>query len=170
MAITDLIPWKRDDNSIQVRREKEEDALLDLRSEMNRMFDEFFQRPFGLRSFFDDRELGRGFAPQLDVTETDKSVLISAELPGLEPDDIDISLDRDVLTISGEKHAESEEKGARYYRVERSFGSFSRSIPLPSEIEADKIDATFKRGVLKVNLPKTKKAKEQGKRITVRKS
>lgn len=169
MAITDLIPWKRGESSIKVRQENQEDALLDLRTEMNRMFDEFFQRPFGLSSIFNERELGGGFAPQLDVTETEKSVIISAELPGLEPEDIDISLDRDVLTISGEKRAESEEKGARYYRVERSYGSFSRSISLPSEIEAEKIEATFKRGVLKVNLPKTKEAKEQEKHITIRK-
>ena len=169
MAITDLIPWKRDEDSIQVRREKEEDALLDLRSEMNRMFDEFFDRPIGFRSMLSERDFSGAFSPKLDVTETDKALVISAELPGLEPDDIDISLDRDVLKISGEKRAEKEEKGAQFYRVERSFGSFYRSIPLPSEVETDKIDATFKRGVLKVNLPKTKKAKEQGKRITVRK-
>ncbi len=170
MAITDLIPWKRDETNVPIRRGNEENTLLDLRSQMNRMFDEFFQRPFGLGSFLGERDFGGTFAPQLDVTETDKEVTISAELPGLEPEDIDISLDRDVLTISGEKRAEKEDKGARYYRVERSYGSFYRSIPLPSEIEAEKIDASFQRGVLKVILPKTQKAKEKGKRITVRTS
>lgn len=170
MAITDLIPWKRKESSVPVHREEEENALLDLQSQMNRMFDEFFERPFGLSSFFGGQGLSRMFDPQLDVTETDKAVTISAELPGLEPEDINISLDRDVLTISGEKRAENEEKGARYYRVERSYGSFYRSIPLPSEVEEEKINATFKRGVLKVDLPKTQKAREKSKRISVKSS
>jgi HSP20 family protein len=167
MAITDLIPWKKNESNVPVRRE-EEDSLLDLRSQMNQMFDEFFERPFGLGSFFNERGFSSTFTPQLNVTETDNAVTISAELPGLEPGDIDISLDQDVLTISGEKRAEKEEKGARHYRVERSYGSFYRSIPLPGEVEAEKIDATFKRGVLKVNLPKSQKAREKGKRISVK--
>lgn len=170
MAITDLIPWKRNESNVPVRHEEEEDALIDLRSQMNRMFDEFFEKPFGLGSFFGEREFGGTFEPQIDVTETDKALTISSELPGLEPNDIDISLDRDVLTIRGEKRAEKEEKGARHYRLERSYGSFSRSIRLPSEVEAEKIDATFKRGVLKIKLPKTQKSKEQGKHIEVRTS
>jgi HSP20 family protein len=168
MAITDLIPWKRNETNVPVRREDEQGALLDLRSQMNRMFDQFFEKPFGLGTFFGEQELAGVFSPQLDVTETDKAITISAELPGLEPEDIDISLDRDVLTIRGEKRAEKEEKGARYYRVERSYGSFCRSIPLPGEVEEDKIDASFKRGVLTVKLPKSQKAKEGSKRITVK--
>lgn len=170
MVITDLIPWKRNETSVPVRREDEHDTLLDLRSQMNRMFDQFFERPFGLGSFFGEQELAGVFAPQLDVTETDKAITISAELPGLEPENIDISLDRNVLTISGEKRAEKEEKGARYYRLERSYGSFCRSIPLPDEVEEDKIDATFKRGVLTVKLPKSQITREKSKKISVKTS
>lgn len=169
MAITDLIPWKRNETSVPVRRSQEEDQLLDLRSRMNSLFDDFFERPFGgLSPFFGESSLMGDFAPRLDVSETDQELLISAELPGMEPEDIDISLDRGMLTISGEKRAEKEEKGKRFYRVERSFGSFHRSVPLPDEVDENKVDASFKRGVLKVKLPKTQAAKEKNKRITIK--
>jgi len=167
MAITDLIPWKKNGTSVPVRRSQEEDTLLDLRSQMNRLFDEFFEQPFGLSPLFDEPTLMGDFAPRLDISETEKEISISAELPGLEPEDIDISLDRNVLTLSGEKHREKEEKGKHFYRVERSYGSFHRSIPLPSEVDENKIDASFKRGVLKVKLPKTPSAQAKSKRITI---
>ena len=170
MPITDLVPWKKNETSVPVRRRQEEDTLLDLRSQMNRLFDEFFERPFGLSPFFGESNLMGDFAPRLDISETDKEVTISAELPGMEPEDIHISLDRNTLTISGEKQAEKEEKDKRFYRVERSYGSFHRSIPLPNEVDENKIDATFKRGVLKVKLPKTRAAQEKSKRITIKTS
>lgn len=135
---------------------------------MNRMFDEFFERPFGLSPFFGETTSMGGFAPRLDISETDKEITISAELPGLEPEDINISLARGALTIIGEKRAEKEEKGKRFYRVERSYGSFHRSIALPDEVEDNKIDATFKRGVLKVILPKTQTAQDKNKRISIK--
>ncbi len=98
------------------------------------------------------------YTPHLDVSESDKDITVSAEFPGMEPEDIQITIDRGSLTISGEKRAEEEEKGERFYRLERSYGSFYRSIPLPDVVDEDKIDATFKRGVLKVKLPKTMEA------------
>ncbi len=168
MAITDLIPWKKNESSLDVRSDQEEDAIVDLRSQMNRLFDEFFEQPFGLSPFSREPAFMGDFAPKLDISETDKEIIISAELPGMEPEDIDISLDRKALIISGEKRAEKEEKGKRFYRVERSFGSFHRSIALPNEVDENKIDATFKRGVLKVKLPKTQAAQETSKRITIK--
>ena len=168
MAITDLIPWKKNEPNLPVRRRQEDDTLLDLRSQMNRLFDEFFEQPFGLSPFTGESDLMGDFAPRLDISETEKDFTISAELPGLEPDDINIALDRNTLTICGEKQAEKEEKGKRFYRVERSYGSFHRSIPLPNEVDEDKIDASFKRGVLKVKLPKTKKAQENSKHIHIK--
>lgn len=108
------------------------------------------------------------FAPRLDISDTDKEISIAAELPGLEPEDIHISMDHNTLTISGEKRAGKEEKDKRFYRVERSYGSFQRSIPLPDEIDEDKIDATFKRGVLRVKLPKTQAAQKRSKRIAIK--
>jgi HSP20 family protein len=168
MAITDLIPWRRDESRLPVRRRREEDTLFDIRSQMNLMFDEFFERPFGLSPFFDETSTMREFTPSMDVNETDKEITIMAELPGMEPGDIDISLDRNALRLMGEKHADKEEKGKHYYRVERSYGSFQRVIPLPCEVDEDKIDATYKRGVLKVVLPKLKPAQEITKRITIK--
>ena len=135
---------------------------------MNRLFDNFFERPFGVSSFLGESDLMNDFGLRLDISETDKEISVAAELPGLEPEDIHISLDRNTLTISGEKRAEKEEKDQRFYRVERSYGSFQRSIPLPDEVNQDKIDATFKRGVLKVKLPKVKAAQKQSKRIAIK--
>ena len=98
MAITDLIPWKRDKSDLSVQRQ-EEDAILDFRNQMNRLFDDFFERPFNLSPFFGETGFTRGFAPQLDVSETDKEIHIAAELPGLEPEDIHISLELSLIHI-----------------------------------------------------------------------
>jgi len=168
MAITDLVPWKKNETRLPVHHSQAQDAFLDLRSQMNHLFDEFFEEPFGLGSFSGESNLMGDFAPRLDISETDQDYTVSAELPGLEPEDINISLDHNALTISGEKQAEKEDKGKRYYRVERSYGSFQRSIPLPDEVDEDKIDATFKRGVLKVQIPKTQAAQRRSKHITVK--
>ncbi len=168
MAITDLIPWKKDETKVPVVRSSEEDALLDLQNQMNRLFDEFFSRPFGLSPFFSGSTLWGDFAPRVDVSETDKEIVVSAELPGIEPEDINITLEHNMLTLSGEKRAEKEEKDKRYYRLERSYGSFQRSIPLPEGIDEDKIDASFKHGVLTITLPKTAEAQQKRKQIEVK--
>jgi HSP20 family protein len=168
MAITDLIPWRRDESRLPVRRGRDEDMFLDMRSQMNRIFDEFFERPFGLSPFFSESSIQREFSPNVDVNETEKDIRVIAELPGMEPEDIDISLDQNALRIRGEKRADKEEQGKHYYRVERSYGSFQRVIPLPSEVDEDKIDATYKRGILKVVLPKVNPAQEISRRITIK--
>lgn len=94
------------------------------------------------------------WAPRLDVTETEKNVEVKAELPGMERKDIDITLDRGLLMIKGEKREEKEEKDRYYHRVERRYGTFCRSVRLPAEVKEEKIEATFKDGVLTVTLPK----------------
>lgn len=167
MAITDLIPWKRDKGDISIRRD-EEDTIIDFRRQMNRLFDEFFERPFSLSPFFSGSTMMKEFTPHLDVSETDKEIIISAELPGLEPEDIHIGMDGNALTISGEKQAEKEDKGKHYYRVERSYGHFSRSIAIPEGVDPDNIDATFRRGVLKISLPKTAEYQKQSRRIPIK--
>lgn len=102
------------------------------------------------------------FIPALDVKETDKTIVVTTELPGLTEKDIDVSIDDGVLTLKGEKKAEEKTEGQNYIRVERSFGSFHRSITLPSEVDAEKIDAVYKNGVLAVTLPKiVQERKEQ---------
>ncbi len=101
--------------------------------------------------------------PRLDITETDKTVEVKAELPGLESKDIDITLDRDLLVIKGEKKLEEEKKDRYYHRVERRYGAFCRSVRLPAVVKDEKIDATFKNGILTIVLPKVK---EEVKKIT----
>lgn len=95
-----------------------------------------------------------GWMPRLDVTETEKNVEVKAELPGLERKDIDITLDRDLLVIKGEKKEEKEEKDRYYHRVERTYGTFCRSVRLPASVKDEKINATFKDGILTITLPK----------------
>jgi HSP20 family protein len=127
---------------------------------MDRMFNEFFEG-FGLAPFrpFDKR--GENFSPRVDVVESDDEIRIACELPGMDTQDIDVTLSGEALTISGDKKVEEEHKGRNYYRMERSYGSFQRSIPLSSEGEANKVDAAFKNGVLTITLPKTAESKSR---------
>lgn len=161
MTIRDIVPFGK--KNVPVRRE-DENPFAVLRSEMDSLFDNFF-RGFDLQPF--ESRLG-GFNPKVDVTENDKEIKISAELPGMDEKDIDVSLQKDVLTIKGEKKEEKEDKGKDYYRMERSYGSFSRSVSLPVDVETDKIEAKFKKGVLSITLPKTAKAVAETKKIAVK--
>jgi HSP20 family protein len=99
-------------------------------------------------------------APTLDIYEEKDDLIVKAEVPGLSKDEIDISLDGNTLTIKGEKKKEEEVKEDDYYRCERTFGAFFRSIELPSEVKADKVTASFKNGVIEIRLPKTEEAKK----------
>jgi len=167
MTITDIIPWKKK-GDILPDRGRDADLIPEIRQEMNRLVDEFFERPLGLSPFFSHTSLSKDFSPVLDISETEKEIVIKAELPGLEPEEIDVSLDRGVLTISGEKQAKQEQKGEHYYQIERSYGSFQRSVALPAEVDEEKIKAIFKRGVLNIVLPKTKAALEKRRKITIK--
>ncbi|HHT9132640.1 MAG TPA: Hsp20/alpha crystallin family protein [Candidatus Tripitaka californicus] len=117
-----------------------------LQREMDRLFEDFFRR-------------GGLVRPSVDVVETNDTVVVKAELPGMEPKDVDISVSDDRLTIKGERKAEKEEKGKTFYRMERCYGSFSRTIELPASVEADKAKADYKNGVLEITLPKTEQVK-----------
>ena len=167
--MSDLTTWKKDGDNDSIQQFQEENSLFDLRSQINRLFDDFFTVPFGSRSFFSRTSPIADFAPRVDISETEKELHVSAELPGLEPNDINISIDHNTLTMSGEKRTEKEDKGERYYQFERSYGSFHRSIPLPFEVDEDNVDATFKSGVLNITLPKSHEALEKGKQIKVKK-
>lgn len=168
MANRGLIPWRGEISRMTPRRSREEDTFLSLRSQMDRLFDQFFEGPFGPNTFFAESSFIDENAPRMDISETDEDIHISVELPGLEPEDINISVARNTLTISGEKLAEREEEGQRFHRVERTYGSFQRSIPLPVEVDENKIKASYKRGVLKVNAPKAKPTQEISKRIEIK--
>ena len=106
--------------------------------------------------------------PRLDVRDTGDEVRVEAELPGIDDDDLDVSLTDDRLTIRGEKRTEHEDTGRDYYRHERFYGAFHRSVPLPCEVEANRAEATFRKGVLTVRLPKSRAARERTRRIPVR--
>lgn len=149
MAEKELAPWRPFTE------------LSSFRREMDRLWDSFFsERPF-------TRVWEREWAPSLDMSETKDNFVVKAEVPGIDAKDIDISLTGDVLTIRGEKKQESEEKEEDYHVVERSYGSFSRSIRLPAEVESGKIKASYKNGILKVSLPKSEKVKAKEVRIKV---
>ena len=124
-----------------------------LRREMDQLMDRFFDwRPFRTWS-------GEGvWMPVLDVSETDKEVLVNVELPGMDPKDVDVSLNDSLITIRGERKKEAEEKGENFHRVERHFGSFERVVQLPADVDPGKVDANFKDGVLKIKMQKTKKS------------
>jgi HSP20 family protein len=117
---------------------------------MNRLFDAFFQGRGGNGA----RASTQRWVPPMDLTEGEDGYVLRADLPGLSKEDIDIQVKDDVLTISGERKSEHHENGEGFYRVERSFGRFSRSLDLPTGIEADAVSADFDNGVLEVRIPK----------------
>lgn len=167
MAITDLAPWRWGDGKVTVRSEAERDPFYALQKRMDRLFDDFFNS-FGLAPFGAFGESLGAFSPRIDMSESEKELKVSAELPGLDENDIEVSLAQNALTISGEKKEEKEDKGWNYYRMERSYGSFQRTIPLPYEVEGDKVEAAFKKGVLTITLPKTAEAQKQTKKISIK--
>lgn len=147
-----------------------------LKREIDRIFDDF--HPFGwrlpvTRSTFDFElprlpSTGWPLAPAIDVAEKEKEYEITAELPGLDEKDVEIKLSNHTLTIKGEKKEEREERQKDYYLSERRYGSFHRSFQLPEGIDANKIDATFTKGVLTVKLPKTAEAQKAEKTISIK--
>jgi len=124
-----------------------------LRKEMDRLFDRFLEPAWSEMPALGD------WSPTVDVSEDKDAVTVKAELPGVEQKDIAVSLQEGMLTIKGEKRAEKEEKDKHYHRIERSSGAFYRSIQLPSVVDAGKVAATFKDGVVTITLPKSPEAK-----------
>ncbi len=132
-----------------------------LQSDINRLFDAFM-------SPVDTTETRAVTSPKLDVAELKDKFEIKAELPGMDEKDIELSLDDGLLTISGEKKAETEEKDKGYYLKECSYGTFSRSIRLPDNIADDKIEAKFKKGVLTIDLPKKEVIPPKSRKIAIK--
>ncbi|HEY3275940.1 MAG TPA: Hsp20/alpha crystallin family protein [Syntrophorhabdaceae bacterium] len=132
--------------------------------DMNKMIDNLFN-DFGMAP-----ASGKpgAFTPSVDVVDTGKELTVTAELPGMSRDDIDISLGKDAITIKGEKKAEREEKGKDFHLLERSYGSFSRSVSLPVEVRGDEAKAVFKNGVLSITLPKAEAVLKGTKKIPIR--
>ena len=147
-----------------------------LRREIDRVFEDFnggmWRSPFG-RSLFDvpplwQRESTWATAPAVDVAETEKAYEITAELPGMDEKNVEVKFADGVLTVKGEKQEEKEEKKKDYYLSERSYGSFQRAFQVPDGVDADKIEASFKNGVLTVTMPKSVEAQKSAKKITVK--
>ncbi len=164
MAISDLIPWNNRGRQVGIRRGEETNPFLTLHREMNRLFDDVF-RGFDLAPLSTDRFLERaGGWPNIEVSETEKEVKVTAELPGLEEKDVDVELANGVLAIRGEKKTEKEDEGRLF--SERYYGHFERRIPI-EDVDEDKVSASFKNGVLTVTLPKSPAAQQKVKRIAI---
>ena len=127
--------------------------MFTMQREMNRMFDNLF------RGVDEPSLLNSSWVPAVDVAEEDDAYVVMVELPGVNKNDVKITLESNILTIQGEKRAETESKEKNVHRVERSYGSFQRSFTLPTMVKNDKIDAEFKDGILKIMLPKAEEAK-----------
>lgn len=166
MALWNLIPWTRERRELPIRHE-EANPFRALWDRMDRLFEDLASG-FDMMGFWDRPRARGAFVPSISVAENDDTVTVSAELPGMDDKDVEVTLTRDTLTIKGEKKVEHEDKGHRHYRYERSYGSFERHIPLPAEVETDNAKAVFSKGVLTVTLPKTPEARSSRKRIPIK--
>lgn len=168
MAFKDLIPTRRTRNDVA---DPMRDPFYSFRSQMDRLFDDFFS-DFGTGRFLPPATrsfLGVGKWPSIEVNETDNEYQVTAEIPGMEEKDVDLALKDNVLTISGEKRVDNQSpQDDKARRVsEHFYGRFERVIPFDTEIDADKVAAKFKAGVLTVILPKNPKAQDKGRRIQI---
>ncbi|PUB12435.1 Hsp20/alpha crystallin family protein [Yoonia sediminilitoris] len=166
MHISDLIPWGRDKKQAPPQEDNRAvNPMVSLQRDINHVFDDFWRK---VESDWNGGDAVGMSGPSTDITETEKSIDVSIELPGMTEKDIDISLSSNAMTIRGEKKVEHEEERKGIYMSERSYGSFYRTVPLPAGVDPDKADAKFKNGVLTVSLPKTAEAQANIKRIPVK--
>jgi HSP20 family protein len=168
MAIRDLIPWSRGrgtsvGSELAAIRSAEANPFLTLHREMNRLFDDVLRR-FDQATLIPEFGLVNGTWPNIEVSESDDEVTVTADLPGLEEKDISVELSNDVLTIKGERNVEQEENGRLF--SERYYGRFERQIPVEG-IDPNKIKAHFKNGLLTVSLPRSTQAKQNVRRIAI---
>ncbi|HEV8004256.1 MAG TPA: Hsp20/alpha crystallin family protein [Planctomycetaceae bacterium] len=171
MRIRELIPWRNPESEHELsRRGNTGDPFAAFETQMRRYFDDFFDG-FDLGPFGKWSGGAEGGRPKVDIAETSDAVHVTADLPGLAENEIDVTLTDGHLVIRGEKRSEKEEQDEtkNYHRIERSYGSFHRSIALPAEVDDQKVDASFKNGVLTVVLPKVATA-STGKKIEVKKA
>lgn len=157
---------QRHEKSLAPRPETPSSSFVQLRDEMDHLLEDFFGR--------ESLSPGNGsqwgqFMPEIDVENTDKEIRVSAELPGLDEKDIQLSITDGVLFIEGEKRREQTQEKGNFYHTERSYGSFYRSIALPAEVEEHKAKASFKNGVLRITLPKAPEAHSKSKKLEITK-
>jgi HSP20 family protein len=162
MKVKNLLP----DVARRVKAEIDH-PFYSLQRDMNSLFDNFFRGFNVAPRGFSGGEMER-FTPSIDVKESEKEFMIKAELPGVEEKDIEVTVTDDSVTIKGEKKEEKEDKNRNYYYMERSYGSFSRVIPLETAIESGKAQASFKNGILDVKIPKNQSAKAKETKILIK--
>jgi HSP20 family protein len=160
-----LVPW-RDKSQTPAPRDEYHDPFLAFRREVDRIFDDFF-------SGFGRRAVGSPFGPwstatpSMDLTDNEKEIVVTAEMPGLDEKDFEVTVSGDLLTLKGEKKDENEHRNGDAYYMERRFGSFSRSVRLPFEVKDEKVDARYEKGVLTIRVPKPADLQRQARRIDV---
>lgn len=160
MSLRELINFPRG-TGVSVRRG---DPMLSLQDEINRMFGDFFTDRLPAQFSADSLQ----HVPSMDVVETDNEIRVSAELPGMKAEDVEVSASDGYLTIKGEKKQEKEEKTQGFYRRERSYGSFHRAVALPEIADADNCKAEMKDGVLTITVPKKVEAAKKPQKIEVK--
>ena len=174
-AVTKL-PVKTEEKTTAPTKAQTWHPFESLRREIDRLFDDFdtsaWRAPFR-RSLFNvepfwRRELSWAGIPAVDITETEKAYEVAAELAGMDEKNVEVKVTNGNLTIKGEKREEKEEKKKDYYLNERHFGSFERQFRVPEGVDADRIEATFKKGVLTVTLPKKPEAQKPEKKINIK--
>jgi HSP20 family protein len=161
-----LVPW-RDKSQTPATRDDLHDPFLSFRRDVDRMFDDFFNG-FGGRAVGSPFPSWTAPTPSLDLTETEKQIVVTAEMPGLDDKDFEVSVSGDILTLKGEKKAEHEHRNGDAHYLERRVGSFSRSVRLPFEVQDEKVDARYEKGVLTIRVPKPADMQRQIRRIEVR--
>ena len=139
--------------------------MVAVQDRLNRIFDEAVRG--NPRVSEEDWALGGQWAPSVDIFEHEGNLVLKAELPGIEPKDVDVRVENNVLTLQGERKFESEVKREKYHRVERAYGTFSRSFTLPNVVDTEKIKAEYKDGVLQVTLPQREEAKPKQIQVSV---
>ncbi|MBF0100624.1 MAG: Hsp20/alpha crystallin family protein [Desulfobacterales bacterium] len=148
-----LIPWRKQKNEV---KSSIEDHINHFHREMNTLFDRFFEKR---SNDFPVNLVDEGnWQPKVDISEGKKDIIIKAEIPGIEPKDLDISLNGRVLVIKGEKKNEKESKEKNYHRIERSYGYFNRTLELPTDVIESEVNASYKNGILNIELKKTKES------------
>lgn len=145
-----LIPWK---NKEREGGEEMASPVSVLRTEVDRLMDSFFRDPFGTLDWRSSAR--RGWTPAMDISEDDEEVTVRAELPGIEPADLEVTVSGGQLVLAGEKKESSEQSGKNFFHMETRYGSFRRSVPLPDGVDPDRVDAEFSNGVLTIRLKKS---------------
>ncbi len=158
---------------MKIKRYSDEDQdrqryPISLREAMGKLFDESIWDPFEDRGLWSDKRPS-GFFPSVDISETEKEVKIAANIPGIDPEKVNIEVDEESVVLSGTIEEEKESSDASYYRFEREFGEFHRNLFLPAKVDPDKVSASAKNGVITIILPKSVD-KESRKKIGIKKS